>query len=569
MKKMKLNLFIKTSLIIFILIAIISAFYTQLLLDEKITTYISHINNNVLDESQLVMELQRYFIDKNLSDINTFQKMNQLKGEREILDAYFYENFYILDQSYQIVNYDQYLDSCFLTCSIGFEGEIYRLDFLTYQQIQEINRIILQNYQNNKETYFICHRKNDTNDFSKNHIQYLAIDDYVIIDGESDGAEKYLINWYHSKDIYFDDGTLINQGQIRQDIIETIDFQNEASYDGIVRNANVFDDSIYGCYYTKIKDGYILYLSTLYDYVNELRDEVVRNTSSYYLGAFILSLAASFIVSCMITKRIRKINTVTKMIADNHFDIRLKEKPNDELGELSANINKMSLHLDQTIHQLNNDIDRITKLENIKKKFIAQFTHEIKTPLSIINGHIELLQFNISDDEKNNCIETINEQITKINHLILQMLDLSKLETANIQLNIEDIELENLVLDMIDEQEFILQKKHLTVQLESDEFVILKADKNKMEMVIRNFMTNAIKHSIKSVIIIKISQHELSVFNYGHQIEDTNKIWLSFVSDDQKGTGLGLAICKNILEMHGFNYGVRNHHDGVEFYFQY
>lgn len=114
--------------------------------------------------------------------------------------------------------------------------------------------------------------------------------------------------------------------------------------------------------------------------------------------------------------------------------------------------------------------------------------------------------------------------------------------------------------------------KQLKIDLRVEEKIIILADKNRLGMVIHNFLTNAIKHSeYMSMIEIMINSHEFTIFNKRKHIDEEiiDNIWLSFISTDTNGTGLGLAISKSILELHQFEYGVRNKENGVEFFFKY
>ena len=113
--------------------------------------------------------------------------------------------------------------------------------------------------------------------------------------------------------------------------------------------------------------------------------------------------------------------------------------------------------------------------------------------------------------------------------------------------------------------------KKLKIEIQGEDVLIL-SDRKRIEMVIQNYLSNAIKHAfINSTIKIKIKENEFSIENKGKQIDEKrmDTIWESFVSDDQKGTGLGLAIVRNILELHEMSYGVHNLEDGVEFYFRW
>lgn len=299
---------------------------------------------------------------------------------------------------------------------------------------------------------------------------------------------------------------------------------------------------------------------------------VLKNSMGEYIVFIFFMILLALLISYMITKRIKNIDKVTCLIADNDFNIELSEKGEDELSSLSKHINMMSKSLKQNIEGLNKEIEHVKKLENLRKEFIAKFTHEIKTPLAVINGNLELLEVSEDEVKKEQYINNIDRSVEQINSLILQMLDLSKLEANAVKLEKTNFVLEELVMDIIDNNESLLLKKQLKVNLNVEKDVELNADKDRIGEVIHNYFINAIKHSEeKSVIRININEHELSVYNIGTNIDEKiiNDIWLSFVSNSQNGTGLGLAISKNILELHGFKYGVRNKKEGVEFYFQY
>ena len=273
----------------------------------------------------------------------------------------------------------------------------------------------------------------------------------------------------------------------------------------------------------------------------------------------------------MTTRRIKEIDRVAMEITNNNFKGVLDTKGHDELSSLSSHINTMSSNLKRNIDALNLEIDQVKKMEQLRKEFIAQFTHEIKTPLAIINGNIDLLE-NVDDkDKKAKYIEVINKEISVINDLVLQMLDLSKLEAKAVTLDKKEIDLRELTEDIVDDYEQLLMDKKLKIEIQGED-VLIVSDRKRMEMVIQNYLSNAIKHAfINSTIKIKIKENEFSIENKGKQIDEKrmDTIWESFVSDDQKGTGLGLAIVRNILELHEMSYGVHNLEDGVEFYFRW
>ena len=304
---------------------------------------------------------------------------------------------------------------------------------------------------------------------------------------------------------------------------------------------------------------------------NQLRNDLIKDNLPLLLGGFLFIVLFSFLISYMTTRRIKEIDRVAMEITNNNFKGVLDTKGHDELSSLSSHINTMSSNLKRNIDALNLEIDQVKKMEQLRKEFIAQFTHEIKTPLAIINGNIDLLENVDDEDKKAKYIEVINKEISVINDLVLQMLDLSKLEAKAVTLDKKEIDLRELTEDIVDDYEQLLMDKRLKIEIQGED-VLIVSDRKRIEMVIQNYLSNAIKHAfINSTIKIKIKENEFSIENKGKQIDEKrmDTIWESFVSDDQKGTGLGLAIVRNILELHEMSYGVHNLEDGVEFYFRW
>ena len=304
---------------------------------------------------------------------------------------------------------------------------------------------------------------------------------------------------------------------------------------------------------------------------NQLKNDLFKDNFPLLLGGFLFIVLFSYLISYMTTRRIKEIDRVAMEITNNNFEGVLDTKGHDELSSLSSHINTMSSNLKRNIDALNLEIDQVKKMEQLRKEFIAQFTHEIKTPLAIINGNIDLLENVDDEDKKAKYTEVINKEIAVINDLVLQMLDLSKLEAKAITLDKKEIDLRELSEDIIDDYEQLLMDKKLKIEIQGED-VLIVGDRKRIEMVIQNYLSNAIKHAfINSTIKIKIKENEFSIENKGKQIDENrmDSIWESFVSDDQKGTGLGLAIVRNILELHEMSYGVYNLQGGVEFYFRW
>lgn len=306
------------------------------------------------------------------------------------------------------------------------------------------------------------------------------------------------------------------------------------------------------------------------DGASKILNEVIYNKQNIYIVAFVLSIAMSLIISYLLTKRIKKIDIITKKISENNFDEKLNEKSQDEIGTLSHNINLMSIQLKHTIEQLNNEINQVKKLEGLRKEFIANFTHEMKTPLGIINGYIELIEDSHDEKKTKQYLSAIEQETKKINDLVLAMLNLSRLESGKVELKKEKIDIDDLVSSVIDSYATLLEKKEIQVHVQGESFLV-ECDIEQMTMVIQNFMSNAMKHTPERMNIqISYQGHKVSIINEGSHIkdEDMKTIWDTYVSSDREGTGLGLAICKAILELHKFEYGVYNKDNGVCFYFE-
>lgn len=404
---------------------------------------------------------------------------------------------------------------------------------------------------------------------------YLKIGNKVIIDKAYKDVEKifinnvvshfYKINENGPVDNYFMLSYPFFQKKIASKVTNT---HEEGSYEQdnttVVYSYAAIEDNNYQPF------GYILKVGLYPDLNKSIFFEYLNDNIYNYLLSIIFVILISIIASKIITKPIKLIEQRTKEITKGNFDHYLKINSKDELGSLANNINLMNDTIKANIDDLHKNIIKIKKLENVRKEFIANFTHEIKTPLAIINGYSELIEDCDDNVKKEQYLAIINEQTTKINQLVLAMLELSKLESNHIKLNLEEFSLNELVTSIIDNLTYLLKIKKIKVDFYSDNSIIT-ADKFKIEMVVKNFLTNAIKHTDNNKRIkVTIKNKALYVENIGKQISEDklDNIWLSFIKDDQDGTGLGLAICKAILDLHHFKYGVNNIENGVKFYFQ-
>ncbi|WP_195600098.1 sensor histidine kinase [Longibaculum muris] len=336
----------------------------------------------------------------------------------------------------------------------------------------------------------------------------------------------------------------------------TVDYTDEASLD-------------------KVTAGYIFVIQEYTNLTMRSFRQFMHDNSSTYLLAFVLIILICLSIAYMVIKPIRRIESTAKHIARKEFDYPIDTTKHDELGDLSRSIDRMSKELESTINNLHQEIERVQRLEVIRKEFVSNFTHEIKTPLGIINGFSELVEIEQDEKKRNEYITIIQNETKRINELVLAMLDLSKLESQKVSLKLEEVDLLDIVGDCLDSMMYLFERKQIKVHTQLDSSMV-KADRFKIEMVIDNFISNALRYTAEGKnVYVRLDEHGFEIENEGHPIpkDDLEKIWLTFHKVDRsrnaEGTGLGLAICKAILDLHHFEYGVKNTEKGVLFYFKY
>ena len=336
----------------------------------------------------------------------------------------------------------------------------------------------------------------------------------------------------------------------------TVDYTDEASLD-------------------KVTAGYIFVIQEYTNLTMRSFRQFMHDNSSTYLLAFVLIILICLSIAYMVIKPIRRIESTAKHIAKKEFDYPIDTTRHDELGDLSRSIDRMSKELESTINNLHQEIERVQRLEVIRKEFVSNFTHEIKTPLGIINGFSELVEIEQDEKKRNEYITIIQNETKRINELVLAMLDLSKLESQKVSLKLEEVDLLDIVGDCLDSMMYLFERKQIKVHTQLDSSMV-KADRFKIEMVIDNFISNALRYTAEGKnVYVRLDEHGFEIENEGHPIpkDDLEKIWLTFHKVDRsrnaEGTGLGLAICKAILDLHHFEYGVKNTEKGVLFYFKY
>ena len=341
-------------------------------------------------------------------------------------------------------------------------------------------------------------------------------------------------------------------------------------------------------FYRLLDDEHVIRVMTSIHFL----DEEVSIANEFYLYTGLLVLAIGFLVSLMFSKTlvrpIIRINKSIKKISRMDFSEKIEVKTQDELAEVASSINFLSDKLEKNIRDLNTaneklkeDIDREKKIDEMRKRFISNVAHEIKTPVTIINSYAEVLG-EICDHGKKNYTEVIIEEGKNISKLLDDLIGLMKLEAEGEILKNEKFDIIDLVKKNLKKYKLDLDEKKVGIILETDGLkeLTVEGDKFKIGQVVNNFLSNAVSHvnvggSIKLNICRKMYRTVIEVINTGSRIEKKHlgSVWEPFYKSDESrsrkygGTGLGLAISKGILDRHGSTYGVENLENGVKFWF--
>ena len=346
----------------------------------------------------------------------------------------------------------------------------------------------------------------------------------------------------------------------------------------------------------KLENGYFLYIRIP---LNSIQDSVsISNNFLLMMAGFTILIASIMvtIVSKKFTEPILELNNIAKKMSNLDFSQKYKvTNARDEINYLGRSINTMSDKLERTIKQLRNsnielerDIEEKSKIDEMRKTFISDVSHELKTPIALIQGYSEGLLENVNNDEESRKFyaEVILDETNKMDKLVKQLLELMKLEYGKREFNNKEFNIVELEKEVIRKANVMIEGKQAEIQFDENEDIRVFADDFYIEQVLTNYLTNAIKN-VKEMYgekYIKISNEInkeenkvcIKVFNTGEQIseENLNRIWNRFYKADESrhredgGTGIGLAFVKAIMSNYDNKYGVKNLENGVEFYFE-
>ena len=290
-----------------------------------------------------------------------------------------------------------------------------------------------------------------------------------------------------------------------------------------------------------------------------------------------------FVLMRSLTKSIRSLNTAVNKISHKDYSVRYKGKfPNDEVGALASNFNDMANTIQDNINSINNynfllreDLNHLREYESMRRQFVRNTTHELKTPLAIISSQVEMMKCTEDENKRNYYYESAMEEIQKMSALITSFLNYS-VQERGIFSDIDEINVSDKVNELCDTCASLMLTKKIDFSKSIESGHLAYIGETHLEHIFNNFITNAVKHTKPGgKIEVTLKKHDegcrLSVFNEGEQIarDDLNKIWTEFFTSggSNENVGLGLFIVKEISEMYATECGTQNRDNGVEFWF--
>ena len=410
----------------------------------------------------------------------------------------------------------------------------------------------------------------------RNNLSFLIIDETT--------GNKYT-NVYN-QEMLFNQllGYVINQSQQNAEILESTDAYQ------MLQAKDPWNETEYLVMWGNFEDGSQFLMRSPLESMRE--SAAISNRFLIYIGS-VLILAAGALVwyfSKKLTDPIRELANLSDQMANLDFEAKYTSGGKNEIGELGANFNRMSSRLESTISELkkaNNsllkDIEQKEKMEEMRNEFLGNVSHELKTPIALIQGYAEGLKDGVNDDAESRDFycDVIMDEAMKMNQMVKNLLTLNQLEFGDEDISFERFDLAALIRGVLQSMEILAQQDELKIIFRQESPVYVWADEFKTEQVVRNYVSNAFHHaSGDKVIEVKIQREgkkaRTSVFNTGTPIpeEDLKHIWEKFYKVDKAhtreygGNGIGLSIVKAIMESFHQEYGVKNYDNGVEFWFE-
>lgn len=381
-------------------------------------------------------------------------------------------------------------------------------------------------------------------------------------------------------------GYLLNQNQVRGELLKSNDkYQIHSAKDVIGGGEHI---EMWGY----LDNGFVFIARSP---LTSIRESVSLSNEFLIYITLVMALIGSIFVwyfTKRITNPLTELATLSERMANLDFEAKYTSGGKDEIGVLGSNFNLMSEKLEEAIselktanYELKKDIENKEQIEVMRTEFIGNVSHELKTPIALIQGYAEGLKEGVSEDQNSRefYCDVIIDEANKMNQLVRNLLTLNQLEFGKDEMVFERFNLMELIRGVVQSSEILIEQSNAEVKVHGDESIFVWADEFKVEQVIRNYLSNALHHvqnekviELRATIEPERDKVCVSVFNTGTPIpeEDIDKIWGKFYKVDKArtreygGHGIGLSIVKAIMESCGQDYGVINYENGVAFWFE-
>lgn len=341
-----------------------------------------------------------------------------------------------------------------------------------------------------------------------------------------------------------------------------------------------------------LANGDIIYMRTALESIRESAAITNRFFTMIGLALVLISGIFSFFLAKTISRPISELTDVSQKMAELDFEVKYRGNPGTakEIDELGYHINQLSNTLESTIselkvanNELQQDIKKKEEIDEMRKEFLSNVSHELKTPIALISGYAEGLQECINDDPESRDFycDVIMDEADKMNTMVKKLLTLNQLEFGNDTVDMERFDMTELIRGVREANILLACQDNITIDFLENEPLYVWADAFKTEEVITNYLTNAIHYALgEKRVTISYTKHDkivrVSVFNTGNQIpeDELEKVWIKFYKVDKArtreygGSGIGLSIVKAIMDSMHQKCGVINHEDGVEFWME-
>ena len=383
------------------------------------------------------------------------------------------------------------------------------------------------------------------------------------------------------------------RGELWNVLLHTDDMEVLYSNDQyqLLRKNDTRLDSEYLVLVGVLENGDMILMRTAVESIRE--SAAISNRFLLFVGAaaIVSSLLVAFFTTRHITKPLQQLTDISKRMVDLDFNAKYESNRSNsyEVEELGNHINRLSENLERTISELKtanvelqDDIEKKIQIDEMRKEFLSNVSHELKTPIALIQGYAEGLTEGIAEDpdSRDYYCGVILDEANKMNKMVRQLLTLTALEFGNDQVSMERFDLVELIEGVLSNSDILIKQKEAKIEFKAEHPVYVWADEFKIEEVITNYVSNALNHlDGDRRIWIRIEELDdtvkVTVGNNGEHIpeESLPNLWTKFYKVDKArtraygGSGIGLSIVKAIMDSHHREYGVENVEDGVEFWF--